>query len=70
MQEKIILEKLSYLPEFMKLEALHYIEYLIMKHHKEKESKPKRPKFGSATGKYEMTPDFDEPLEDFKEYMY
>ncbi len=27
------------------------------------------PKFGSAKGLIEMSDDFDEPLEDFKEYM-
>lgn len=26
-------------------------------------------KAGSTEGKYELAPDFDEPLEDFKEYM-
>jgi DNA-damage-inducible protein J len=26
-------------------------------------------KFGSLTGAFEMSPDFDEPLEDFKDYM-
>lgn len=26
-------------------------------------------KAGSAKGKYELAPDFDAPLEDFKEYM-
>ena len=26
-------------------------------------------KAGSAEGKYELSPDFDEPLEDFKDYM-
>jgi hypothetical protein len=31
-------------------------------------SKP-RPKFGSAKGLIEMSDDFDEPLEDFKDYM-
>ncbi len=28
-----------------------------------------RPKFGSAKGLIWMAPDFDEPLEDFKDYM-
>ena len=28
------------------------------------------PKFASAKGLVEMSDDFDEPLEDFKEYMY
>ena len=27
------------------------------------------PKFGSGKGLFWMSPDFDEPLEDFKEYM-
>lgn len=27
------------------------------------------PKFGSAKGKIEMSADFDEPLDDFKDYM-
>ena len=30
---------------------------------------PRTPIFGSAKGKYQMSDDFDEPLEDFKEYM-
>ncbi len=30
---------------------------------------PKTPKFGSAKGKYKMSDDFDEPLDDFKDYM-
>lgn len=29
-----------------------------------------RPRFGSARGMITMTEDFDEPLDDFKEYMY
>jgi prevent-host-death family protein len=28
-----------------------------------------RPRFGSGKGVFRMAPDFDEPLEDFKEYM-
>jgi hypothetical protein len=28
-----------------------------------------RPRFGCLAGKIELAPDFDEPLEDFKEYM-
>lgn len=29
----------------------------------------RKPTFGSAKGKIKIAPDFDEPLEDFKEYM-
>jgi hypothetical protein len=32
--------------------------------------KKQTPKFGSCKGMFEMAPDFDEPLDDFKEYMY
>ena len=28
-----------------------------------------RPRFGCLAGKIQLPPDFDEPLEDFKEYM-
>ena len=28
-----------------------------------------RPRFGCLAGKIQLAPDFDEPLEDFKEYM-
>ncbi len=30
---------------------------------------PARPRFGCLAGKIRLSPDFDEPLEDFKEYM-
>ena len=28
-----------------------------------------RPRFGCLAGKIQLAPDFDEPLDDFKEYM-
>jgi len=31
--------------------------------------KKRNPKFGCAKGTFVLAPDFDEPLEDFKEYM-
>lgn len=33
------------------------------------EIRPPRPRFGSAKGLIEIGEDFDEPLEDFEEYM-
>jgi hypothetical protein len=36
---------------------------------RKKDNKKKQPKFGSAKGQIYISPDFDEPLEDFKEYM-
>lgn len=35
----------------------------------DKKKKKKKRTFGSAKGLIKMAPDFDEPLEDFKEYM-
>jgi hypothetical protein len=34
------------------------------------EERENRPRFGSAKGMVTIPDDFDEPLEDFKEYMY
>ena len=63
------------LPESMKSEVADFIDFLLSKAKKEKPDikdepteKPTR-KFGSMKGLIIMKPDFDEPLEDFKEYM-
>jgi hypothetical protein len=67
MTEQLILRELHSLPESLKLEVLHFVQFL--KQEKTKEVKPMRPKrkAGSAEGKYVLAPDFDAPLEDFKE---
>ena len=41
----------------------------LIKFQKIEKSKPTMRKAGSAKGKYKLAPDFDQPLEDFKEYM-
>jgi antitoxin (DNA-binding transcriptional repressor) of toxin-antitoxin stability system len=33
------------------------------------ETEDRRPRFGRAAGKVHMAPDFDAPLDDFREYM-
>ncbi len=58
------LESLS--PELKKL-VWDFIDFLVEKSTKEK--KKKKPQFGSAKGKIKMTKDFDDPIEDFKDYM-
>ena len=73
MTEQAILKQLNQLPENRKMEVLDFIGYLVFK--EKTVEKPvvkaveKRPVFGSAKGTFVMSPDFDEPLEDFKEYM-
>lgn len=58
--------KFESLPPNLKKEVNDFVDFLLSK------SKPgtKKPaKFGSAKGKIKMSADFDEPLDDFKDYM-
>lgn len=62
-------KKLNNLPESMKSEVSDFIDFLISKTVGEKHSSKPKPQFGSGKGTFEIAPDFEEPLEDFKEYM-
>ena len=59
--------KITSLPNDIKSEVNDFIDFLMTK--KKKEIKKKKPKFGCAKGQIYISPDFDEPLDDFKEYM-
>ncbi len=59
--------KIDSLPENLKQEVVDFIDFLVEKSHAKKEKKV--PKAGSAKGLIKMSPDFDEPLEEFKAYM-
>ena len=71
--------KIEALPESLKSQVLDYIEFLLSREVKKsgraevkpaEEQKPQfKAGFGGAKGMFVMSPDFDEPLEDFKEYM-
>ena len=65
-EEKLILSQIQRLPEQLRQEVLHYAEFLQAKYNAQNQ-KPKNRKVGSAKGKYKLAPDFDAPLEDFKE---
>lgn len=67
-EERANLEPLKQLPEEIKREVLDYAEFLLKKYNERKRKKANR-KAGSARGKYKLAPDFDAPLEDFREYM-
>ena len=62
-----IITKLDTLPDNLKQEVVDFIDFLSEKSNLQK--KKNTPKFGSAKGLIKMSPDFDEPLDDFKEYM-
>ena len=54
----------------MKSEVSDFIDFLLTKAKKNKETSHKpSPKFGSGKGMFIIGPDFDEPLDDFKDYM-
>jgi translation initiation factor 2 beta subunit (eIF-2beta)/eIF-5 len=67
-EEKTILMQIQQLPEQMRQEVLHYIEFLKQKYAEQNQKNQNR-KAGSQEGKYKLAADFDAPLEDFEEYM-
>jgi hypothetical protein len=89
MTQAKILEKYEALPESLKTEVGHYIEFLLEKyvnptggtrpngkdenqHENQDENQQDLEKshgYGSWAGQIIMSDDFDEPLEDLKEYM-
>ena len=70
MTDKLILSRLYQLPENLKKEVLHYIEFLQnQRAHPSRPTMHKKRQFGSAKDKYKLSYDFNAPLEDFKDYM-
>jgi hypothetical protein len=67
MNQLSLYTKISALPAEMKAEVAEFIDFLLSK--KTKQAKKKKPIFGSAKGKLKISDDFDEPLDDFKDYM-
>lgn len=68
MSDVQLYKKLKILKPSLKAEVFDFVDFLLTK--QEKEIEPKKPEFGCAKGRFKMSPDFDEPLEDLKEYMY
>ncbi|MEG4488832.1 type II toxin-antitoxin system VapB family antitoxin [Microcoleus sp. D2_18a_B4] len=72
MRETAILKNLEKLPESVKQAVLDYIEFLVNRYAQEvpqTEKAAKRGGLGIWKGKIWMSDDFDEPLEDLKDYM-
>jgi hypothetical protein len=59
--------KISTLPSDLKSEVNDFVDFLLNK--RKRNLKKKKPIFGCAKGQIYISPDFDEPLEDFKDYM-
>ena len=71
MTERTLIQEIQTLPENLKQEVLHFVQFLKQKQAvKTEPAKPrKKRQAGSAKGMFVMSDDFDEPLEDFAEYM-
>lgn len=67
MEQIQLFAKLSNLPADLKSEVNDYIDFLLSK--RKMEIKQKKPKYGCAKGEIFNAQDFDEPLDDFKDYM-
>ena len=59
--------KISTLPQSIQKEIIDYMEFLIQKH--KHQGTKIHPKAGCMKGVFKMNPNFNEPTEDFKEYM-
>ncbi len=59
--------EINSLPKSLRDEVANFVEFLKKK--TQTKSKLKSREFGYAKGKIELSNDFDEPLDSFKEYM-
>ncbi|MDR3351059.1 MAG: DUF2281 domain-containing protein [Prevotellaceae bacterium] len=67
MEASVLYQKIHQLPFYMQQELLDYAEFLLSKSRKRSVRKPR---FGCMKGTFVyMSDDFNEPLDDFKEYM-
>ncbi|KKD37074.1 MAG: DUF2281 domain-containing protein [Limnoraphis robusta] len=72
MIEPTILDKFAALPDSLKTEVVHYIDFLLEKYVQtspQLEPPKKKREAGLLKGKIWMSDDFDAPLEDLKDYM-
>jgi hypothetical protein len=64
-----LIQQIEALPEELRKEVNDFVEFLVTKSKKEKKLNKTIRQAGLAKGMIEMKPDFDKPLEDFKDYM-
>lgn len=67
MSNIILYNQIAALPNDLKKEVSDFVAFL--KSRTKTKKKIKERKFGYAKDFFKIAPDFDEPLEDFKEYM-
>ncbi|MCT7985419.1 DUF2281 domain-containing protein [Laspinema sp. A4] len=69
MIENAILKNVEKLPESVKQSVLDYTEFLVNRYTTAPAKTPQRGGLGIWQGQIWMSDDFDEPLEDLKDYM-
>lgn len=71
MLETTIIEYLHKLPDSLQKEVLQYTQFLLETHNKTTSSPRKKRQAGFLKGTFALplAEDFNEPLEDFQEYM-
>lgn len=67
MDNTALYTKLSSLPENLKNEVSDFIDFLMSKTDSKKNTT--KAKFGSAKGMFKMKDNFDDPIDDFNEYV-
>ncbi len=67
--EQTLISQIHNLPENLKAEVARFVESLKKRTEPESVVKHPRRKAGSRPGAFVMSPDFDDPLEEFEEYM-
>lgn len=67
MRQDRLLEKIKKIPVAYQQQVEDFIDFILEK--KYQPSLENGRKFGLLKGKLKMSDDFDEPIEDFKEYM-
>jgi hypothetical protein len=69
MTEQLLISKINNLPLDFKKEVFDFVDFLQSKQQTKKPKKKKQIIYGYAKDTITIKPDFDEPLEEFKEYM-
>jgi hypothetical protein len=69
MTDILIYSKISTLPPNLKREVVDFVDFLQTKKIKTKSIPKKQRVFGYAKGAIVLKPGFDDPLDDFKDYI-
>ncbi len=67
--ENALISQIHNLPDSLKAEVAQFVESLKRKANDDAQKLRRRPKAGSMAGKIVILPGFDDPLEEFEEYM-